>query len=318
MTALDTVLHFMTTHGLGRDIWLLSPEDVTRVLYYFWIDEFLYTFILAITKISILLLYLRMWPDTESQKFRNACLTLIVLLVLYGITMNLVLALGCRPVSFSWTRWDGMHSGTCINLQAQIFATATLNIVFDLLVFLFPVPKLVKLSFSSRRKKITLCCTFLVGLVVTICSIVRLQYLTVWGKDDNVTWAYNPIAIWSNIECNLSVICACVPALAGLAQRLWSYAFGSSVFSYSNGSAGQDGDYELRIRSASFSEWNRGQNAKRVFEDDSESESGEAKQLPAQWAGTKPLPREFSDDEEAGSRHLPAQWGATKPLPPEP
>ncbi|CAK4031936.1 Hypothetical predicted protein [Lecanosticta acicola] len=257
LVPLDVLLHLMTLHGLGQDIWMVPPSNITTVLYYFWIDEFLYTFILATTKISILLLYIRMWPDTDSQKFRNACLTLIVILATYSITMNVVLAAGCAPISYSWTRWDGQHKGHCISSRAQIFATASLNIIFGLLVFLFPLPKLVKLSFSSTRKKYTLCLTFLVGLVVTICIVVRLQYLTVWGDSANLTRSYNPIAIWSNLECNLSVICACVPALAGLAQRLWAYLFGGSRSSSYGSGSHSDRKYGLRVRSQSSSSWDR-------------------------------------------------------------
>ncbi|KAK4620088.1 hypothetical protein CLAFUW4_11395 [Fulvia fulva] len=99
---LNVILHFMALDGLGKDIWMVMPGQITNILYLFWVEEFLYTFILAVTRISILLLYLRMWPDTESRKFRNACIGLIVLLSVYAVTMNVVLAASCSPVSYAW------------------------------------------------------------------------------------------------------------------------------------------------------------------------------------------------------------------------
>ena len=204
------------------------------------------------------------------------------------------------------TRWDGINKGSCINLQGQIFATAGLNILWDLLVFLLPLPKLLKLSFASAKKKVAICLTFVVGLFVTVCSIIRLKYLAVWGSSGNATWGYNPIAIWSNVECNMSVVCACMPALAGLLQRIWAYATGHAFSSYgrSHPTLPEDrkpGEYELRIRSTSLSDPVTGKRLTlsgldlnpvdpKIFDDDTEFDEDRFEYLQQCYA-TKPLPR---------------------------
>jgi hypothetical protein len=58
---------------------------------------------------------------------------------------------------------------------------------------------------------------------------VRLQYLVKIGRSDNPTWDYNKAVIWSSVECNLSVVCTCMPAMAGLLQRVWAQMTGSPV-----------------------------------------------------------------------------------------
>lgn len=152
---------------------------------------------------------------------------------------------------------DDPRRGTCIDLNALIFATASLNILFDLTTILLPIPKLWSLSIPTR-KKLAVVATFTVGLLVTLCSIIRLRTLAVWGNDPNVTYQYNPIAIWSNVEINLGVVCACMPAVAGLMQRLYTAITGKKFSTYGKTSAmlksgeqHKDRNYEVRLNSFS-------------------------------------------------------------------
>lgn len=148
--------------------------------------------------------------------------------------------------------------GTCINVNALIFATAAINIILDFAVILLPIPKFWSLSIAMR-KKIAVCITFSIGLFVTLCSIIRLRTLAVWGDAPNVTWLYNPIAIWSNTEINLGVVCACMPAIAGLVQRSYTLTTGKKFSSYGRQSTmmrsgGQNEDREYEVRLNSFSD----------------------------------------------------------------
>jgi hypothetical protein len=69
-----------------------------------------------------------------------------------------------------------------------------------------------------------------------------------------MTWSYAPLALWSNIEMSLGILCACFPALAGLCQRLYSAATSRNP-SYSPAAAPRDHrKYELRIRSQDLSD----------------------------------------------------------------
>ncbi|KAK4613817.1 hypothetical protein CLAFUW4_09249 [Fulvia fulva] len=227
----DAILHHMVDLGLGQDIWMVAknPDDISMILYWFYISEFTYVALQSSTKIAILLLYLRMWPYTgasdEPRWFRTSCKVLIVILMAYAALLIVVLGLQCQPISFSWLKWDGMHAGYCIDVNVLIFATSGCNIFFDITVILLPVPRLLSLSIATR-KKMAVVTTFLIGLFVTFCSIIRLRSLAVWGSAPNVTYLYNPIAIWSNLEINLGVLCACFPAITGLMQRLYTIMTG--------------------------------------------------------------------------------------------
>lgn len=82
-----------------------------------------------------------------------------------------------------------------------------------------PKKNRVKLE-TDWKTKIGVILTFLLGLFVTICSIVRLKFLAGWAASTNPTYDYANLALWSLIELNAGVICACLPGMASLFRRI--------------------------------------------------------------------------------------------------
>ncbi|PIA93587.1 hypothetical protein CB0940_04684 [Cercospora beticola] len=61
----NAVVHLMAKAGTGRDIWILEPENITMLLHTFWMEGILYAVLMTIIKVSILLLYLRIWVHRQ-------------------------------------------------------------------------------------------------------------------------------------------------------------------------------------------------------------------------------------------------------------
>lgn len=187
----------MAVLGLGKDMWEVPFPNISDILFvsepptdvtpasasfltfaqYFWIDEFLYIATLSATKISILLLYLRIFPSTVSHRFRIAIFALIGVVACYFIILEFLILFSCNPISYFWHQWDGEHQGHCFNTNAQIFAGAAVNIALDIVVLVLPIPKIMKID-VSYKKRIGIVLTFFVGGFSIICSIVRLQSLS--------------------------------------------------------------------------------------------------------------------------------------------
>lgn len=187
-----------------------------------------YVFVVMSTKVAILFLYLRIIPSSVSTWFRTSCFTLIGVLIAAAIAMLLSLIFECNPVSGAWTQWNGVRTTKCINFQAQGAALASINIFLDLIVFFLPIPRMLKLN-TSNRKKFGICLTFLVGLFVTIVSIVRLVEILRSFPYTNPTYDFTQIVIWTQAEVNVGVLCACMPAFAGLIKRCWAATIGTSL-----------------------------------------------------------------------------------------
>jgi len=149
--------------------------------------------------------------------------------------MIIFFCMQCRPISYFWLQWDGEHEGTCINFRLGTYIGSGVNIFFDLVVFFLPVPRLLKLQVADTRRKVGVVITFLVGLFVTICSIIRLKYLAQIGAYTNATYHYNDIGLWSGVEADVGVICACMPSIAGPLMYFFRNKVASKLNSSSKG-----------------------------------------------------------------------------------
>ncbi|KAG6362114.1 hypothetical protein INS49_010343 [Diaporthe citri] len=206
----------MVIFGLGQEIWMLSPTQITVVLVLFYIAEFAYVIESSLTKISIVCLYLRIFPK---KGFRHMCFALLALISCFCLVFVVSLLCYCQPFSYVWTRWDGRMHGKCIDMTAQTWVCAAMNIVLDVFIFLLPIPQLLKLE-TNWKTKIGVILVFLLGLFVTICSIARLRFLSSWASSPNPTYDYSDLALWSLIELYAGVICACLPGMTSLFRRI--------------------------------------------------------------------------------------------------
>ncbi|KXS97215.1 hypothetical protein AC578_846 [Pseudocercospora eumusae] len=215
---LDVSLDQEARLGLGQDMWFNSTSSISRILHWFYASEILYICVVMLAKVAIVLLYLRIWTaDSVTKPFRLACWITIGLCIATMLAFVFGTIFQCEPISYAWNYISG-DDGNCIQVAPMLFAFAALDIVYNIIVFLLPVPSLRKLQIGWS-KKLALSTVFGVGALVTIFSIVRIGFLARSDRESNATWYYHWVGLWSIIEANLSVICVCAPATVGLVQR---------------------------------------------------------------------------------------------------
>jgi hypothetical protein len=235
------LVRIMTYHGMGKDIWNVEPNGITLMLKLFYIEQYIYQLVIVATKISIVLLYLRIFPKEVSRRFQYTSWAVIAGLLAYLAGFFIYFSVECRPISYFWHQWDGEHEGTCPDTESAIYVNSAFNIFFDLIVFFLPVPRLMSLQIKDTRRKVGVVLTFLVGLFVTICSIVRLRYLAAFGRVTNATYHFNDIALWSGLEGDVGVICACMPTIAGPILYFFREKVGSKLSSNTKSYTGGTG-----------------------------------------------------------------------------
>lgn len=71
------------------------------------------------------------------------------------------MANACRPLSFYWNQFVG-EEGKCIDINTFYLALAIINMVNDVIVLLIPIPQILKLQMSGR-KKAAVCSIMLLG-----------------------------------------------------------------------------------------------------------------------------------------------------------
>jgi hypothetical protein len=154
-------------------------------------------------------------------------------LIAYLLAFIVTFIMECQPISHFWDQWDGEHEGYCVDIQTSAYINGGINIFFDLVVFFLPMPKLMKLQVRDTRRKVGVILTFLVGLFVTICSVIRLQYLAKVSNLTNATYHYNDIGLWTGLEAYLGIICACMPSILGPLVQFFRKTVGSKLSSSS-------------------------------------------------------------------------------------
>ncbi|KAI1650452.1 uncharacterized protein F4817DRAFT_261547 [Daldinia loculata] len=214
----------ITDNGLGLDMWFVPHDDITEVLRLYFFDELLYITALALTKISILFFYLKVFPK---RSFRLCTYALIAINLVYAITYDLLLIFQCNPIKGAWLQWDGEFETQCISINVLGWSAAAINIALDLAVIILPLPELFALSLSLR-KRLQIIAMFTVGFFITIVSIVRLNSLIRFGNTQNLTQDYVETGYWSTIEVPVGIACACMPAVRSLFSLALPKLFGTT------------------------------------------------------------------------------------------
>ncbi|KAL4965977.1 uncharacterized protein BDV14DRAFT_199428 [Aspergillus stella-maris] len=226
--------------GLGKDIWLIAFDDITKFLQSFFAVEALYVVTVALTKISMLLLYLRLFPG---ERFRLASKVVLAFTIAWGLGCLFATIFLCRPVSYFWHMWDGEHEGSCGDHEALLWGGAVINIVLDVVIIVLPLPTVFKLQMKAE-KKVWVFVVFLVGLVVTLVSVLRFVYsLLNFDMTVNPTKSIVKPSIYSIIEIDLSLICTCMPGIRAFASHIHTLIFGEPKTLKSTYASGSNSGY---------------------------------------------------------------------------
>ncbi|CZT24213.1 uncharacterized protein RCC_09931 [Ramularia collo-cygni] len=211
--------------GIGRDVWTVPFQNLTRILELYFIAEILYLVTLPAIKIGILCTYLRIF---QQPRFRKLVYATIALNGAYAITFIFITIFQCAPVNYAWHKWDGTRPGSCNSINAQSWASAIINIILDIVVVALPMPMLWGMNLNLRKKLLVML-MFGVGSFVTIVSILRLQTLIKFADSTNLTYDYKQAGYWTSIEINTAMCCACMPGIRNLIRRFLPKLMGNTT-----------------------------------------------------------------------------------------
>lgn len=123
----------------------------------FFASQLLWAVAIPIIKISILLLYTRIFGVLSY--FRYTAYILGVFSVLWGIMVVFVVSLTCRPLKYTW---DKSGEGSCINATVFYIIGSGLNVITDFIVLFLPLHAVWYLQLSIQQK-LQLTGVFLLG-----------------------------------------------------------------------------------------------------------------------------------------------------------
>ncbi|KAK7993561.1 Mitochondrial chaperone BCS1 [Apiospora arundinis] len=226
-----------TLHGFGRPMDTIEPNARRMLLKAVWLGPAAWGLSSALCKLSIVWQYRRVFPTPGATRL---CNYLMGILVVYGLFSLFGAVFRCWPVS---SMWDLPLAGVspestarCMDLGIFHYVSSGVNIFMDLVIFALPVPLIRRLQISVRQKW-ALMLVFCFGGFVIIASVIRLivikQYVTATDPSKPVVL----VALWSGIEINISITCACLATLRPLFSRLFPRLLPSAYSGKSSPSA---------------------------------------------------------------------------------
>ncbi|CAG8083200.1 unnamed protein product [Penicillium salamii] len=207
-------------YGMGFHSSLLPVEDVMMIGKLLIAFECVYVTAVALTKISILLMYARIFP---TKGFRIASIILGVVSISWAISIIFVSVFQCTPVARAW---NPTIPGTCINLKGSFIGNAVPNIVTDIAILSLPVRAVWGLH-ANLVHRLSVIGMFLLGSFVIFTSIYRFTTLFQFDPTD-VAWTLGNACTWCTVETSSGIISACMPTLRPI-FKLVSSRFGSSA-----------------------------------------------------------------------------------------
>ncbi|PNH70137.1 hypothetical protein VD0002_g413 [Verticillium dahliae] len=229
---LSFTICFGTTKGLGRYDDDISMDDEGALRRCEYVFSILYNPALMATKTSILIFYLRLSKNTQ-KVLRLASWVTLGIVNVAGTVLTLINIFQCRPVQAAWQTWT--EPAQCIPLLTEFICSAPINIITNLAIVALPIPVLTSMRLPPRQKYI-LVFTFSLGIFVTVIDVVRIYYLqqavsaipsspttdlaAKFGGTPNFAWNSSLSFMWSAVEVNVGMTCACTPTLNPLIIKI--------------------------------------------------------------------------------------------------
>lgn len=145
-------------YGLGKHILRVGLASASKMGKALYVLEAIYPACTAATKISILLLYRRLFT-TLNPYFRYCLYTTSMVLVGWAISGFFTTVFQCTPIH---RIWEGAGEGECIDLVPALTALAVINTVVNAAVLILPMPMVWYLN-MPRRRKVAICGIFVIG-----------------------------------------------------------------------------------------------------------------------------------------------------------
>ncbi|KAI1123035.1 hypothetical protein F5Y10DRAFT_286548 [Nemania abortiva] len=215
-----------------------SPADVLFTKINFIATVF-YFAITSTTKLSILLLYNRLFSVSDS--FRRQIIALCIAVIGYGLGATIANLLSCIPIKYTWIN-NLEDSRFCFNYNVFWFATGIAEAVLDIFIIIVPIRVVAQLQLNLR-KRIAVGSVFLVGVFVIVSGILKVVYGYVPGSRNP---SFSRTAIWTTVHSGTGIICACLPVFWALLVRLGNFKDWTWVRNLSS-----------REKWHSFSSWSR-------------------------------------------------------------
>ncbi|KAI5855028.1 hypothetical protein GGS23DRAFT_470600 [Durotheca rogersii] len=190
----------------------------TKILF---AQQIIVSFVLFFSKASIFLLFYQVFD--VKQAMRMAIRVGIVFSgLIYFTNIPTSAVLSAPHVGETWA--SVLLSGRPERDLIWGVVQSALGIILDLFIFFLPVPVIMSLNLSTK-KKIQILAVFTTAAVGVVASVLSLVYRVEALDTNDGTWKYTSLLICSVVENHVAIIVSCTPGFANFTRvyvsQLW-------------------------------------------------------------------------------------------------
>jgi hypothetical protein len=78
----------------------------------------------------------------------------------------------------------------------------------------------------NRRQKASIIGILSLGMFATTAAIVKLSYVSTYGRSGDWLWDSRNLTIWTVVECNIAIVAGCLPCLKPLFRSVLGSTYG--------------------------------------------------------------------------------------------
>lgn len=224
--AMTTGIGLQVRYGLGLRQSAIDPRNSESMLKCFWASIWLYHLGIGFTRLSIILLVMRIFPQAAFGWVRWAlCYGLLALNTLTMAWATLSSIFMCDPISAFWT--TDIAGTKCWARSVVWLINSTLGMFLDFSCAVLPLPWIKGLQLRRKQKILVMGIFVLAGLPCLL-AVIRLHSLIIVADSLDPAYDNGTLATFSATEIHVGIVCACLPTLKAFLARLMPRIFGSS------------------------------------------------------------------------------------------
>ncbi|ATZ56044.1 hypothetical protein BCIN_12g05820 [Botrytis cinerea B05.10] len=189
-----------------------------------WVCAILYFSVVTAIKISILLMYRRIFSSSLVRSFW----VFMGVIIVWWFVGTIAACISCVPASRFWI--GPSAGGWCFNFNIYWMIMGLFEILIDIGILILPVGVVIGLQMPNSQK-VLVAGIFLLGSFVIITGIVRVVLGYAPGSQ-NVD--FPRAELWSAVHVGMAIVCACLPNFRPLLNRITASArrlYGSAITS---------------------------------------------------------------------------------------
>ncbi|KAH9999737.1 hypothetical protein F4779DRAFT_605203 [Xylariaceae sp. FL0662B] len=236
LVATDFVM--VLSGGMGYHLDELQDWHIVRLMQALYAHQFLYATSLGLVKISIVLMFMRMF---FGRRFHVAALGVMSFSIAWMILAMIIELLICHPINMAWD--SNVLGDKCGDRVSASLSVGIIDIINELFIIMLPIPMVWKMQ-TEKRYLVAIVCIYAIGIATMLFSAAHL-YTVIRIEPTDIPYTAVPTTIYSTVEVATAIIVSSSPLLKPVFDTIFGGGFCTWMFPQSSVWGEENGELSL-------------------------------------------------------------------------